>query len=153
MDRLLGERWLFVHVVREPTDTVASMEGRFPLALPPISRPGGSLPVVLEAGLTLEAAQPERAFRVVYEELCARPEETFAALMTWLGEELEPVQLAFNDVAHDEGLEDPDVSCTDRVHADSVGRWRSVFTEAEAELVRARTNEVWARIDRSRPPR
>ncbi len=147
-EALLEGRWLLVHVVRNPLDTVASMRGRFPRTLP--DDVAGQADVYCrytEAGLAFEAAHPERCFRVVYEELCATPSDGLQRLLGWLGEDFVPAQLAFNDLPHQEGLEDPEVRRTDSVHGYSVGRWPSVLTEDEAALIWARTQELWRTID------
>jgi Sulfotransferase family len=147
-ERLLGDRWLFVHVVRGPLDTVASMQGRFALALPQdVAGQAEVYRTYVEAGLAVERALPDRSVRVVYEELCADPARVVERLMNRLGEEFEPIQLAFNSVPHDEGLEDPEVARTDAVHRDGVGRWRSVLDENDAGLVWSRTHDLWETID------
>ena len=128
-ERLLGERWLFVHVVRNPLDTVASMRGRFPLTLPEdVAGQAEHYRRYTAAGLAFAGRHPERSFVLVYERLCSEPEQTLGALMTHLGEELDGRQLAFNDEPHQAGLEDPLVGETVEVHRASVGRWRSVLS-------------------------
>jgi hypothetical protein len=147
-ERLLDGRFLFVHVVRNPLDTVASMEGRFPLTLP--ATLAGLVEVYrryTEAGLAFADANPERSHRVVYEELCAGPGEAVTTLMVALGEAFDPAQLAFNLRSHQEGLEDPEIASTRGVHGRSVGRWRSVLSGEEAELVWEGTRDLWSRID------
>jgi hypothetical protein len=147
-ERLLEGRFLFVHVVRNPLDTVASMEGRFPLTLPATLE--GRIELYrryTEAGLAFSDARPGRAVRLVYEELCADPPKAVGQLMESLGESPEPAQLAFNARPHQEGLEDPEIASTDAVHTRSVGRWRSVLADEAAALVRERTRDLWSRID------
>jgi Sulfotransferase family len=147
-DRLLDERWLFVHVVRNPLDTVASMHGRFPLTLPEdVPARTHLYRTYTQAGLVFEEAHPERSLRIVYEELCAAPEEGVKRLMVWLGETFDPAQLAFNELPHETGLEDPEIASTNGVHGGSVGRWRSVLSDDEAALVWARTRDLWDVID------
>jgi hypothetical protein len=149
-DQLLDERWLLVHVVRNPLDTIASMEGRFPLTLPEHSEGRIDLyRTYTEAGLAFGKEHPDRYLRVIYEELCATPSKVVGGLMGWLSEALDPVQLAFNELPHQEGLEDPEVATTDRVHGESVGRWRSLLADDEASLVWQRTRDVWDVIDPS----
>ena len=147
-DLLLDGCVLHVHIVRNPLDTVASMHGRFPLTLPEgLERRIEMYRTYTEAGLAFGHAHPERYTRVVYENLCAEPAIVVRRLMEWLGEELDPIQLTFNALPHQEGLEDPEVAETDRVHAESVGRWRSVLSEEEAALVWERTRDLWREID------
>jgi Sulfotransferase family len=146
--KLLADRWLFVHVVRNPLDTVASMQGRFPLTLPAdIAGKADMYRAFTQAGLDFGAAYPDRYFRLVYEELCSSPARIVEHLADWLGEQFDDRQLAFNDVPHQEGLEDPEVARTDGIHRTSMGRWDSVLDEEDAALVLARTHVVWAAID------
>lgn len=146
--RLLGDGWIFVHVVRSPLDCIASMRGRFPLTLPD-SMEGlvAWYRHYVEAGLAFCERQPARSAAVVYEHLCAAPEDSVGRLMEELGERADPRQLHFNSVPHQAGLEDPAVATTDRVHAASVGRWRDVLGEDEAAVAWAATRDLWERID------
>jgi Sulfotransferase family len=148
-ERLLGQDWLFIHVVRNPLDTLTSMtEAGFPLSFPPGLEERIDFYVAYnEAGLRFGDEHPDRYHRVVYEALAARPEGVLAELMTSLGEQLEPEQLAFNDGTHQQGLEDPKVAQTTEVHSTSVHRWPSVLGPDEAALVWSRTRALWARID------
>jgi hypothetical protein len=146
-DRLLEGRVLFVHVVRNPLDTVSSMCGRFPLTLPP------DLEGLCEhyrrytlAGLSLATAYPTRSIRIAYEDICRRPGETLGALMRFLGEELEVAQLEFNKHLHQTGLEDPNVAHAESAHTESIGRWRSMLSDDEVALVRARTDDLASEI-------
>lgn len=148
-ERLLGDRWLLVHVVRNPLDTLASMvEHPFRLTLPPDL--DGRIEAWLaftEAGLAFGDAHPARYRRVVYEQLTGDPTSILAGLIEWLGERLEPVQLDFNAIDHQTGLEDPKIARTDAVHRDSVGRWKAAFSEQEAARIWRLSEAVWRRID------
>ena len=147
-EQLLGDRFLFVHVVRNPLDTLASMAGRFPLTLPPDLETRIDLYLAsTDAGLAFAERHPERSLRVVYEQLCADPAGAVEELMRGLGEEAEPTQLAFNEQPHDEGLEDPGIAATEGVHGESVGRWRTVLSASEAEDAWARTRTAWSLVD------
>jgi hypothetical protein len=147
--RLLGDAWLLVHVVRNPLDTLGSIDG----AGMPLTFPAGLDARIefyrryTEAGLDFETRRPERYRRVVYEELVADPESVLGGLMAWLGEALEPLQLSFNDVPHQAGLEDPAVAETTGVHGEVVGSWRARLTAEEAEAVWAATADLWERVD------
>ena len=149
-DRLLDGRVLFVHVVRDPLDTVASMRGRFPLTLPSdIEGLCEHYRRYTQAGLSLATAYPAQSVRVAYEDICRRPGETVGRLMTFLGEEFEPAQLEFNEQPHQTGLEDPNIAHTESAHEDSIGRWREVFSDDEAALVREQTRDLASAIDPS----
>ena len=147
--RLLGDEWLLVHTVRNPLDTLASMDAvGMPLTFPPDL--DGRIEFYrryTNAGLDFGGLHPKRYFRVVYEELSAAPEAVLGRLMAWLGEALEPQQREFNEVAHQPGLEDPGVAETSAVHAESVDRWRTGLADDEAAAVWAVTEDIWRRID------
>lgn len=149
--RLLGDDWVFIHIVRNPLDTLASIKDHpFPLTIP------AELPQrvayynrYLDAGLAWAAQHPARAFRIVYEELVAAPERVVGALMEWLGETLEPAQLDLRDARHQQGIEDPKIRATNAVHGAGVGRWQKVLTRQEADAVREGTRDSWKRVDPS----
>ena len=148
--RLLGDGWLFVHVVRNPLDTLASIkEIRFPLTIP--SELGARIDLYqryTQAGLNFGAAHAERYCRVVYEELASEPEAAVSALMACLGESFEPAQLAFNSQPQQAGLEDPKVIETTAVHRESVGRWKALLSQKEAREIRRECEPLWRQIDR-----
>jgi hypothetical protein len=147
--RLLGDRWTFVHVVRHPLDTLASIkEARFARTIP--ANLDGRIEWYrryTEAGLAFGAAAPDRCCRVIYESFVAAPDAGVRALMTALDEAPEAGQIAFNDAAQQAGLEDPKVSGTKDIHAESVGRWRDVLTDEEVRAIRMATDDLWRRID------
>jgi hypothetical protein len=147
--RLLGDEWLFVHVVRNPLDTVASVaEAHFPLSVPAGLEARIDLYLAYtQAGLQFGSEHPERYQCVVYEELTADPGRVVTDLMRHLGEDSEPVQLAFNDVAHQPGLEDPKIAHTHAVHGASVNRWQSVLGYEDAMRVWISAAPLWSRID------
>jgi hypothetical protein len=150
--RLLGDGWRFVLLVRNPLDTLASMtEAGFPLTIPVTldERIALYLRYTL-AGWRFADAHPDRSYVLAYERLVLEPEERLRALMAWLGEDYEPAQLCYNDFPHQTGLEDPKVVKSSRIVSNSVGRWRSVFGQAEAEQILAATRGVWDRMAQQR---
>jgi len=145
--QLLGDDWLFVHVVRNPLDTLASIaEMGFPVSVPPDL--GSRIELYLRytsAGIEFGEANPERYVRVLYEDLVEAPEATVRAMMEGLGEDLAREQLTFGDVKHQKGLEDPKVTRTTEVHDRSVGRWQSDLASRDAELIADRALPIWRR--------
>jgi hypothetical protein len=149
-ERLLGDRWVFLHVVRNPLDTLASIkEARFPRTIP------AELDARIEfyhrytkTGLDFSAAHPDRCHRVFYERLTTSAEPTLRALMEWLGEDFEQHQIAFNAAPQQQGLEDPKIDRTSGIHAESVDRWPGILTGEEAETIRLETREIWALVNR-----
>jgi hypothetical protein len=73
--------------------------------------------------LDFAAARPAQCHELRYESLGIDAEATVRALFAFLGEEYEPGVLAFNDHAHDDGLEDGRVVRSRRIDV-NVGAWR-----------------------------
>jgi hypothetical protein len=147
--RLLGDGWLMLHVVRNPLDTLGSMNDvAMPLTFPAaLDDRIAFYRRYTEAGLDFGNRHPDRCLRVVYEELVTEHELVLDRLMAWLGEDVEPAQLAFNTTPHQAGLEDPAVADTTGVHAESVGLWRKRLGADEAEVIWGATSDLWERVD------
>jgi hypothetical protein len=146
---LLGEEWIFLHVVRNPLDTLASIkEANFPHAIPSgLHERIGFYRRYTQAGLDFGQAHPERYFQQRYEELVRSPRAALQELMKALGEELEPGQLEFNTFPQQRGLEDPKVAQTSGIHPQSIGRWPTLLGFEEAETIWSQTGEIWRRIE------
>lgn len=148
-ERLLNDRWLFLHVVRNPLDTLASIkEMRFPLAIP--AELGTRIRFYqqyTQAGLDWGATQSDRYYRVVYEEFVRAPQAAVEGMMDWLDETFEPGQLEFNRFPQQSGLEDPKIASTSEIHNESIGRWRSLLSDEEAWTTWRETRDLWAVID------
>lgn len=146
--RILGDEWVFLHVVRNPLDTLASIEQQgFPRSIPAGLDERIALYVeYAEAGLRFGDRYPDRYVRVVYEELVADPEGSLRRVMRELGESFEPRQLTLDPRAHQAGLEDPKAVRASIIHRDSIGRWPALLSRKEAEAVSRRTADVWARL-------
>jgi hypothetical protein len=147
--RLLGDRWLFIHIVRHPLDTLASIkEIKFPLTIP------AELEACItfyqrytQAGLDFGTAHPDRCYRVIYEQLICSPKATLESLMQWLSEAFEPGQLEFNRLPQQRGLEDPKIANTSAIQTESVGRWPTILSHEEAHIIWRATRELWSLID------
>jgi hypothetical protein len=146
--RLLGDGFCFVHVVRPPFATIASMrEANFRLTIP--ADLDGQIDLYRrynEAGLAIAARFPERTLRVSYDRLVARPRPELARLMTWLGEVPEDGQLDFGRLPLGDGLQDPKSATTTGVHRESVERWRALLDSSDIESIGRRTSELWQRL-------
>ena len=147
--RLLGDRWVLVHAVRNPLDTLASIkEMVFPVSIP--RDLNGRIELYLDynrAGLEFGERYPDRYVRFVYEELVERPEHSVRALMSALGEEFSAAQIEVNAAPHQPGLEDPKAARETAIHTGSVGRWRDELTPEEVDAVSRRAAQVWSRLD------
>jgi hypothetical protein len=148
-ERLLGDNWLFIHVVRNPLDTLASIkEVKFKYTIPlNLDARIAFYQRYVHAGLEFGSAHPERYRQVVYEELVSQPGAVLPALMNWLCEQFEAIQLEFNRVTHQSGLEDPKIRGTTEIHGESVGRWMTGLTAAEAAEITKACAPLWRQID------
>jgi len=146
--RLLGERWVFLHVVRNPLDTLASIEEwKFPKSIPVSLDDRIDLYVAYaEAGLRFASENPDRYVLLVYDDLVADPEASVRQLMSSLGERFYPEQLTIDTSAHQPGLEDPKVGETSEVHTASVDRWRDVLSTEQVNRIEMRTAAIWDRL-------
>jgi hypothetical protein len=145
--RLLGDGWRLVHVVRDPLQTVASLkEANFALSVP--ATLDGWIETYVRftsAGLDWGVGHPERYRCVHYDHLVTEPARTLADLMRSLGEQDVPEQLALDRSPLGDGLADPKSRHTAAVHRDSLGRWTRVLDARETAIIRARTAAVWDR--------
>jgi Sulfotransferase family len=146
--RLLGDDWIFLHVVRNPLDTLASIhEAVFPKLIPADLDARIDLYVeYARAGLAFAEKNPDRYRQVRYENLVSEPEETVRELMGSLGERFLPRQLEIDPTRHQPGLVDPKITRTERIHADGIERWRRVLEPAAVERIVRRTERVWSRL-------
>ncbi len=146
--RLLGDEWIFLHVVRSPLDTLASIkESGFPKSIPAGLDERIELYVeYAEAGLRFAEQNSGRYVRLLYEDLVGAPEATTRELMESLGENFDPAQLAINASPHKGGLEDPKAAKASEIYRASVGRGSRVLTSDEAEAIERRTAAIWSRL-------
>lgn len=146
---LLGDDWVFVHVIRNPLDTLASIKERgfqYTIGETVDDRIAYYLKY-MQHGADFGGQFPDRYYRVFYERLVDSPQSVVSQLMTWLGEEFQPMQLEFNQQPHQEGLEDPKIHATTSIHGESVGRWRSILEPDEAARIAAQCNGVWREME------
>lgn len=147
---LLADSWLFIHVVRSPLDTMASLvEHPFSKVVPAsLADRIAQLTFYHGCALEMENLFPSRYFRLHYENLVQAPKTCLEKLFSWLGEPYQDSILAFNDVSHQEGLEDPKVKATKHIHSFSVGRYARILSSNErAEIVRE-TLPLWKLLEK-----
>ena len=145
-ERLLGDRWLFLHVVRNPLDTLASLrEAGFPRTMPAdLDAQIALWQRYTRAGRDFARRHPDRARQVRYEDLVRDPGPVLADLMAWLGESLDPGQLVLDPKRHQRGLEDAKARRATSIHTESVGRWHTLLSPEEAERIEATCGPLWA---------
>lgn len=147
--RVLGDRWVYVHAVRNPLDTIGSIaEAGFPLTIPAAlpDRIGFYLDYT-RRGLDWVRANPDRGYVVVYERMVLAPGQELARLMNWLGEKFDARQLDVASVGHGKGLEDPKIAGSRRIHGESIGAWRNRLAPADAQAVREATADLWRELE------
>ncbi len=146
---LLGEDWVLLHIVRNPLDTLASIkDAKFDDTLPlGLEARIAFYNRYLQAGLEFESHCPQRYRRILYEDLVTQPAVHLPAIMEWLGEPFEPIQLNFNQRPHQSGLEDHKIRHTSEIHTESIGRWKELLTRAEAEQIREACGKLWSHVD------
>lgn len=144
--RILGDDWIFLHVVRNPLDTLASIEEQgFPRSIPAGLSERIELYVeYTQAGIRFGEENPDRYVRLLYEDLVGDPEAEARRLMESLKEDFHPAQLAINSLPHQSGLEDPKAAGASKVHGDRIGQWRQVLSSAEAHTVTQATAGLWS---------
>lgn len=126
-DRVLAGRLWFVHVIRHPLDTLASMiEAGFKGALP--QNLEGKIEVYRDYvthGLEYAKEHPERSVEIRYEELITDPQSVLTQFLERVGESFEPAMVTgFNAADRQTGLEDHKIAELSTVVDESVGRWR-----------------------------
>ena len=137
---LLGGAGRFVHVVRHPLDTLASMvEARFDKTVPTdFDGKIATYRTFVRRGLEFSKRYPALTATVRYEDLVLNTQDALERLLRQLGETFEPSAIKrFDPRKRQPGLEDPKIGRTRSIHAASVGRW-SRDLDAE-QVMHART--------------
>lgn len=135
---LLPEGFAFLHVIRDPSDVLASLlEIGFEKAVPSgFEEKARLLKRFRDAAADYCASNPSTSFEIKYEDLVTAPEATMRKVMQWLGESFEPGML--QNIAAPErgsGIEDPKAAMRARIHTDSVGRGKRELSETERAVV------------------
>jgi hypothetical protein len=136
---LLPEGFIFVHVVRNPLDVLASLlEVGFSKTVPVIFEEKVKLlKFFVDAGSRYEALYPETSIRLQYEELVMNPQATLKSLFNFIGEVYEiDVLNSYNNHYRLMGIEDPKVAETEGIHSLSVGRWHKDLAPEQVEIAR-----------------
>lgn len=144
---LLADGFVFIEMVRNPLDALASLEEiGFPKTVPA----GLDERVALyrryrEAGERQLREHPGTTLRVSYESLAKAPERTVQSIMDWLREPFEPACLcALNAAERGSGVEDPKSRVHPTVHGLSVGRGARDLPVEEQRLVESELGEYLA---------
>lgn len=134
---ILPEGFVFIHVVRNPLDTLASLlEIGFERAVPPEFENKVKLyKQFREAGQAYCLANPATSIEIDYNHLVSAPDEMIPKLMGFLDEAFEARMLSsLNAPERGGGIEDPKSSQHATVHTRSIGRGRNELAEDEIKL-------------------
>jgi len=145
-EQVLGEGFVYVHVLREPLDIFASLrEMRFDKSLSPkLSAQIEQYTRNGEAALHFAAKAPKRFFCLHYETLVEQPNAVIPRLLAWLGLEPNDSLLdAFNAPERGRGLEDPKIDRTQGIHAGSIGRGASELNAETQESIGRETGTLY----------
>lgn len=144
---LLPAGFVFIEMVRNPLDALASLEEiGFPKAVPA----GFPDKVALyaryrAAGERQLQEHASTTFRVSYESLAAAPERTVKSIMDWLREPFEPACLcALNAAERGSGIEDPKSRLHATVHGRSIGRGAGDLSAEAKRIVERELGEYLA---------
>lgn len=130
--------FLFVHVVRNPLDSMASLKAiGFEKTMPrSFAAKAALLRTFLDAGRDYADANPSTSMTLQYEDLVREPAETVTNLFHWLGEKPELAVLEnFYRPERGAGIEDPKVKKTRSIHSKSIGRGSKELTRHELQIV------------------
>ena len=155
--QLLPEGFIFLQIVRNPLDVLASLkEIGFHKAVPAaFADKVHLLKKLRDTGAAYVATHPESSLTLRYEDIVQTPLATLEYLFSWLGETFEPEVLErFILPERGDGIEDPKVKMTHDVHDRSIGRWRQDLAPEEINAIQTilGTTEVGfpARVDITR---
>lgn len=101
-----------------------------------------------QRSMTFEENNPGRCYRMRYEDLVAEPEETMAALFSFLDIAQEPgiTRACFQD-SHDSGPGDPKILLTSKIQSGSVGAGHRVPAIRLAGSARSSINDTLAALN------
>jgi Sulfotransferase family len=144
--KMLPGGFLFVHVVRNPLDALASIEERgFHHTVPAGFRERALFyRAFRENAEDHERRRPATSIRIRYEELATDPLPVLDRLFRFLGEQPEPqVVTQFNAPERRRGIEDQKIRRTAAIHTGSMGRWRRDLTSEQVALARELLPAEW----------
>lgn len=137
IDRLFAARPRYVLVLRHPGDVVHSIYRRgwrLNAVEDPFESALHHVRDCIDAILDFERQHPDRCVRIVYEDLCDRPEQILTAALSPLGLPFHAEMLRFADHDHNFGMEDPVIRGT-RTIDPRHGDWRSLAPAHQARIV------------------
>ena len=144
-ETLLNGKFLFILLVRNPLDTIASIkEIGFKKTIPPGLKERVEIyNRFTTAGLKYASQHPDKSLILQYEHLVSKPELSVQNIINFVGENYEKSMLeSFNSHKRNQGIEDPKISSTKTVHTNSVERWKNDLTTEEATYIRKKCSNI-----------
>lgn len=151
-EQALGSDFVYVHLLRDPLDTLASVrEMGFEKSLPPaLTEQVARWRANGEAALQFFARAPERGYCLSYEALVERPEATLGALLDRLGlDDDGTLTQHLNDPARGRGLEDPKIDRTSGIHGQSLGRGARELDAESRAFIHSELDGVYQALSHS----
>ena len=133
----LQGKFQFVFVVRNPLDTLASLEeaGFYKTIPKDFTTRVTQYIAYMNAGLKFSQENPGRSFILRYEALASEPEKTLQSLFEFLNLKFEKQVINnFHLSARNQGIEDPKVNQTRAIHQHSIDRWRRDLSKEQITI-------------------
>lgn len=142
---ILNGNFFFVLLVRNPHDTIASLlEAKFEKTLPQSFEDLVNMYLnYTNTGLNFAKQNPEKSIVIRYVDLVSEPEKTVTKLMDFVGENLESKMLTnFNNSKIKDGIEDPKVKKTKKIHSKSVGRGQTDLDKTQIDYINKKCKKI-----------
>lgn len=146
--QLLEHKFLFLHVVRHPLDTLASLCNiGFEKAVPTTFEGKANLMRrYFECADVYRKQYIDRYKCLKYEALVETPELILSSMFEWMGEPYESKVLElFWSEERKKGIEDPKVAHTRNIHSTSLGRWKSDLSDGQIKIAEDILGDVLTR--------
>ena len=134
---LLDGNFIFIHVIRNPLDAMASLvEAGFKKTIPKkIAHKAALYDDYLDKAYSFIAKHPNNSYTLRYEDLVTNPQETLSALLSYLGESYDEAMITdFFSPSRKTGIEDPKVAKTGSIHSHSIDRWKKDLSKREIKI-------------------
>lgn len=135
--KLLNGDFVFIHVVRNPLDALASLnEAGFKKTIPhDFTQKILLYDEYLDKAFSFIDRHRDISFTLRYEKLVTEPGETLSALLSFIEEPYDEEMLReFFSKRRKDGLEDPKVAKTTSVHQESIDRWKRDLSDGQIKL-------------------
>ena len=134
---LFNGDFIFVNVIRNPLDTLASLnEAGFKKTIPKkFVQKVALFDEYLDKAFSFIDTHPDMSFTLRYEDLVTNPQEVLSTLLVYLGEPYDEVMLR-DFFSHDRksGIEDRKVAKTRSIHSHSIGRWKKDLSKRQIRI-------------------